>query len=151
MSGIRRGAVTPPASPPAASSRPPIEPPNELTARQIAPAEGLQISFPWALASTLPVMPGSSTTTSRNALIEGSFVVGTGLGRRRRRASGRLSPDRQRVNGERRGPARCRRRDRGGDLLRLQTDRAQQAAGLAQVEADEADAAQRTAADHVDP
>jgi len=61
----------------------------------------------------------------------------------------RLSPHRQRVNGSGGCDLRCRACNRRRDLLRLQPDRAQQPAGLAQVEADEVRTAQRALPDHV--
>src|SRR5687767_3491668 len=81
MSGIRRGAVTPPGSPFFSSSRPLIDEPTDVMARQTEPAEGLQSSSALSLASTLPVIPGRSTTTSRK-LIRGIDARDCRQGRR---------------------------------------------------------------------
>src|SRR5688572_24980796 len=90
MSGIKRVAVTPPGSPPLSSSRPLIDPPRDVMTRQTEPAEGLQSSCFWSLASTLPVIPGRSTTTSREVIERGDFRQG-GEASARKNARGRGS------------------------------------------------------------
>ena len=63
-SGTIIGAVTPSSASPSRNSRSARFHPSVTSARAAAPAVGAHISRPRLSRSTLPVMPGNSTTTS---------------------------------------------------------------------------------------